>query len=70
MFSIGASKIANTARENVSRYGNIAGQKVCTYKSSQKDLYLLFYSFCFFILYFSIFFSKLFDQGQRRHFIG
>ncbi|XP_055315154.1 ADP-ribosylation factor GTPase-activating protein 1 [Sitodiplosis mosellana] len=28
MFSIGASKIANTARENVSRYGNIAGQKV------------------------------------------
>lgn len=28
MFSIGASKIANSARENVSRYGNIAGQKV------------------------------------------
>lgn len=28
MFSIGASKIANTARENVSRYGHIAGQKV------------------------------------------
>ncbi|XP_031620470.1 ADP-ribosylation factor GTPase-activating protein 1 isoform X2 [Contarinia nasturtii] len=28
VFSIGASKIANTARENVSRYGNIAGQKI------------------------------------------
>lgn len=28
MFSVGASKIANSARENVSRYGNIAGQKV------------------------------------------
>lgn len=28
MFSIGASKIANSAKENVSRYGNIAGQKV------------------------------------------
>lgn len=28
MFSMGASKIANTAKDNVSRYGNIAGQKV------------------------------------------
>lgn len=28
MFSFGATKVANTAKDNVSRYGNLAGQKV------------------------------------------
>lgn len=38
MFSIGASKIANSAKDNVSRYGNIAGQKVTIIIQSSTSL--------------------------------
>lgn len=51
MFSIGASKIANTARENVSRYGNIAGQKVRLNNAIPFKMSILKSCFCFIVAF-------------------
>lgn len=55
LLSIGASKVANVAKENALKYGNIASQKVVEVTSNVSDKVCLVISFCFCLVSFALF---------------